>query len=107
MKMLSVAILWVPISRNSHCYLLVVMNYYTKWTGAILLRDPKTSAIADAVIKLCSSFGIPDILNPEQGKNFESILFNQILQAFGIHKTKTTAYHPQGDGMATVVISKV
>ena len=26
-------------------------------------------------------------------------LFHQVLQAFGIHKTRTTAYHQQGDGM--------
>ena len=32
-------------------------------------------------------------------RNFESTLFHQVLQAFGIHKTRTTAYHPQGDGM--------
>ena len=42
---------------------------------------------------------MPDVLHSDQGRNFESTLFHQVLQAFGIHKTRTTAYHPQSDGM--------
>ena len=98
-EMLAVDILEVPISRNNHRYLLVVMDYFTKWADAIPLRDQKAATIADAVVKICSSFGMPDILHSDQGRNFESTLFHQVLQAFGIHKTRTTAYHPQGDGM--------
>lgn len=75
------------------------MDYFTKWADAIPLCDQKAATIADAVVKICSSFGMPDILHSDQGRNFESILFHQVLQAFGIHKTRTTAYHPQGDGM--------
>ena len=98
-EMLAVDILEVPISRNNHRYLLVVMDYFTKWADAIPLRDQKATTITDAVVKICSSFGMPDILHSDQGRNFESTLFHQVLQAFGIHKTRTTAYHPQGDGM--------
>ena len=75
------------------------MDYFTKCADAIPLRDQKATTIADAVIKVCSSFGMPDVLHSDQGKNFESMFFNQVFQAFGIHKTRTTAHHPQGDGM--------
>ena len=51
------------------------------------------------LVKLFSAFGLPKILNSDQGRNFESILLRQTLEAFGIRKTHTTAYHPQGDGM--------
>ena len=39
------------------------------------------------------------ILHSDQGRNFESALLNKTLQAFGTDKSRTTAYHPQGDGM--------
>ena len=44
-------------------------------------------------------YGIPDILHSDQGTNFESTIFQQTLEAFGINKRRTTAYHPQCDGM--------
>ena len=97
--MLAVDILEVPVSQNNDRYLLVVIDYFTKWADAIPLCDQKATTIAYVVIKVCSSFGMPDILHSDQGRNFESTLFHQILQAFDIHKTRTTAYHPQYDGM--------
>ena len=98
-EMLAVDILEVPLSRNNHRYLLVVMDYFTKWADAIPLRNQKATTITDAVVKICSNFGMPKILHSDQGRNFESTLFNQVLEAFGIKKCRTTAYHPQGDGM--------
>ena len=63
------------------------------------LPNQKATSITKAIIKLCSSFGIPDVIHSDQGRNFESCLFREMLTAFGIEKSRTTAYHPQGDGM--------
>ena len=38
-------------------------------------------------------------LHSDQGRNFESSLLRSTPEAFGLKKTRTTAYHPQGDGM--------
>ena len=43
--------------------------------------------------------GLPDIVHSDQGQNFESTVLKQTLDAFGILKSHTTAYHPQGDGL--------
>ena len=64
-EMLAVDILEVPVSRNNHRYLLVVMDYFTKWADAIPLCDQKATTIADDVIKLCSNSGIPDVLHSD------------------------------------------
>ena len=98
-EMLAVDILEVPISRKNHRYLLVIMDYFTKWVDAVPLRDQTAVSVSDAIINLCSNFGIPTVIHSDQGRNFESSLFSQVLQAFGIQKSRTTAYHPQGDGM--------
>ena len=44
----------------------------------------------------CEKF---NILLSDQGCNFESTIFKQTLEAFGVTKVRTTAYHPQGDRM--------
>ena len=49
-EMLAVDILEVPLSRNNHPYLLVVMDYFTKWADAIPLRDQKAATVANAVV---------------------------------------------------------
>ena len=95
-EMLAADILEVPVSRQNHHYLLVVMDYFTKWVEAIPLHDQTAVSKAKAIIKICSTFGVPSILHSDQGCNFES---HQMLQAFGIKKSRTTAYHPQCDGM--------
>ena len=42
---------------------------------------------------------MPDAVHWDQGRNFESAILKQSLNAFGISKSHTTAYHPKGDGM--------
>ena len=44
-------------------------------------------------------YGLPTALHSDQGRNFESTKLQQTLDAFGIRKSRTTTYHPEGDGM--------
>ena len=95
-QMLAADILEVPISRHHNRYLLVVMVYFTKWAEAIPLRDQTAAFISAAVIKICCSFGVPDIVHSDQGKNFESHLFHQVLLAFDFQKSCTTTLSSTG-----------
>ena len=45
------------------------------------------------LIKVFSIYGIPQVVHSDQGRNFESTLLRQTLEAFGINKSR------QGDGM--------
>jgi len=42
---------------------------------------------------------LPQILHSDQGQNFKSAVLKQTLDALGMQKSRTTAYHPQGDGL--------
>ena len=46
-----------------------------------------------------AKYGLPTTLHSDQGRNFESSILHQTLEAFRIKKSRTTAYHPEGDGM--------
>lgn len=98
-QMVAIDILTVPLSSNGNKYLLVVQDYFTKWADAIPLPNQSASTITSALIKLFSTMGMPDIVHSDQGRNFESEILKQCLEAFGISKSHTTAYHPEGDGM--------
>ena len=98
-QMIAVDVLQVPLSSQNHKYLLVIQDYFTKWGEAIPMADQTAQRITTELVKLCSTLGLPQIVHSDQGRNFESTILQQTLQAFGVKKTRTTAYHPQGDGM--------
>jgi len=86
--MIAVDILEFPISTNNNRYMHVVQDYFTKWIDAIPLPNQ--------MAPLITTYGQPNI---DQRRIFESTMFRQALEAFGVAKVKTTAYHPQCDGM--------
>ena len=56
--------------------------------------------MAEVIIKeVVSRFGTPETIYTDQGRVFEAQVFRELLSRMGIHKTRTTPYHPQSDGM--------
>ena len=98
-EMVAVDVLEVPVSRHNNRYLLVIQDYMTKFAEAIPIPNQTAERITKELIKVFSRYGIPDILHSDQGKNFESTILRQTLDAFGMTKSRTTAYHPAGDGL--------
>ena len=97
--MVAIDILKVPVSANNNRYLLVIQDYFTKWVELVPIPDQTATCIVSAITKIFCSLGIPEVLHSGQGQNFESVLLQETLKAFGAKKSHTTAYHPQGDGL--------
>ena len=90
----------LPETFRGNKHLLVVMDHFIKWCEAFPTRDQKASTVADILVnRVFSRFGPPTITHSDQGRNFESNLMYEISRLMGIHKSRTTAYHPQGDGL--------
>ena len=54
--------------------------------------------MAYAVIDWIGQFGVMKILHSDQGRQFESVIIQEICQRFNIHKTCTTSLNPASDG---------
>jgi len=90
----------LPVTEAGNRYILVLSDYFTKWTQAFPLKDITAQTVADTLVNQCFSlFGMPRWLHSDQGSNFEAELFSQMCQLLDIRKTRTTPYHPQSDGM--------
>ena len=91
-QMIAVDILQVPLSSQNNRYLLVIQDYFTKWVEAIPLPDQTAKRITGELVKVFAKYGLPTTLHSDQGSNFESSILQQTLEAFGIKKSRTTAY---------------
>ena len=81
-------------------YILVICDYFSKWTQAFPLPDHTAKTVAETfVTKWVSLWGCPLSLHTDQGRDFESALFTETCELLGIDKTRTTPYHPSSDGL--------
>ena len=59
-------------------------DYFTKWAKAIPLPNQTAATITRELVKVFSNYALPEILHLDQGRNFESTLLQQTLDAFGV-----------------------
>ena len=90
----------LPETARGNKHLLVIMDHFTKWCEAFPTPDKKALTVAHILVtSVFSRFGPPLILHSDQGRNFENNLMYEFSRLIGIHKSRTTAYHPQCDGL--------
>ena len=51
------------------------------------------------VLQVCIIFGIPEAILTDQGTNFTSQVVESLWELWDVHTLRTTAYHPQADGI--------
>lgn len=89
-----------PISNQGNRYVLVVGDVFTKWIEAYGIPDQTARTVANIVVnEFIARWGIPLEIHSDQGKTFESQLFQHVCQLLEITKTRTTPYHPSSNGM--------
>ena len=90
----------LPIMENGNRYILVVSDYFTKWTEAFPMPNMESKTVAKIIVEqVVARFGTPRIIHSDQGRQFESELFGEMCSLLHIERTRTTPYHPQSDGM--------
>lgn len=78
---------------------LVITDVFSKYTQAIPTKDQRASTVAETLVRhWFHLFGPPCRIHSDQGRNFESNLIQQLCKIYNIQKSRTTPYHPQGNG---------
>ena len=88
----------LPKTKSGCQYLLTIMCASTRFPEAIPLRNIKTKTIVKALVKFFTFVGLPRSVQSDQGSNFMSGIFQQVMHELGIKQYKSSAYHPESQG---------
>ena len=88
----------LPKTREGNQYLLTIMCGNTRFPEAFSLRNIKAPKIVKALIKFFTLFVLPQSVQSDQGSNFMSGLFQEVMFQLGVKQFKSSAYHPQSQG---------
>ena len=90
----------LPRSEQGERFVLVIMDYFSKWVECFPTINMEAETVARVLIKeVFSRYGIPLEIHSDQGRSFENEVMRQLCDVLGILKTRTTPYRPQSDGM--------
>lgn len=89
----------LPTSEGKR-YLVTIIDRATRWPEAFPVENITAETVAKVIYEgWISRFGCPERITCDQGRQFESELFKNIMKRMGIEKIRTTAYHPQANGI--------
>ena len=96
-----IAIDFLTLGRPSDTWqnILVATDLFTRYSWAIPTRDQTAQTTVRALwTHIIQPFGCPARFHSDRGPNFESALMQQLCNVYGITKSRTTPYHPAGNG---------
>ncbi len=76
----------LPTTAEGNRYVLVSIDYATRWPEAIALRTTESTTIADQLMILFNRTGIPEEILTDCGRNFISRLMTELYKLLGVKR---------------------
>ena len=93
-----------PRATGNRRFVLVAINYFTKWAEAEALANIRDVDVKKFVWKnIITRFGVPDTLIFENGLQFDSRAFCNFCHDLGITNRYSTPAYPQSNGQAKAI----
>ena len=86
----------LEISNGEH--LLVVVDYYSRWREAILLKKTDVNHVVRSLEAIFATHGLPQTIRSDNGPPFASKDFEGFLEYLVIEHKKSVPYCPQSNG---------
>lgn len=83
----AIDITYIPL-RRSHMFLTAIIDWHSRYIVGWALSDTlETANIIQAVLVAVEQYGVPGIINSDQGSQFTSMEYRQLLLKYGIRQS--------------------
>ena len=90
-------------SYFGNAYILLAMNYVSKWVEAKAIRTNNAKVVVDFVkSNIVVRFGIPKAVISDRGTHFCNRVVEGLFKRYHVTHRVSTAYHPQTSGQAEI-----
>ena len=101
MELVCIDYLSLEMSKGRYEHILVITDHFTRYAMAVPTRNQKARTTARVLFdNFFAHYGFPAKLHSDKAQNFESRVIQHLCKVAGIKKTRTTPYHPMGNGQA-------
>ena len=88
----------LPLTQTRKRYIVVSVDWFTKWPEAKALETADAQTIAEFLyLDIICRHGVPTQITSDRGTEFCNELIAQMNRTYKIKHIRTTAYHPQGN----------
>ena len=88
-----------PKSSTSYSWILVATDYFAKWVEAIPTRNATSKVVNTFLLNnVVSRFGCLQKIVTDNAMCFRSEEFMKFYEKYGITRSTSSPYHPQGNG---------
>ena len=80
-------------------YILTIIDHFSRFAQTYALRNKEAKTVARHLFfDFMERFGAPARIMHDQGSEFENKLFHHLEGLTGVSRSRTTPYHPEGNG---------
>src|SRR6266542_1650100 len=90
----------LPITREGNRYIVVAMDYFSRWPKAKSLKVANADTVAMFLYEeIICRFGALRTLQSDRGTHFVNELIQRLTKRFKVKHSLSSPYHPQSNGL--------
>lgn len=98
-ELVSIDFLHLDKCAGGYEYILIIIDHFSRFAQAYATTSKSAKTVADKLFNdYAFKFGFPQRIHHDQGGEFQNQLLAQLKQTSGVLGSRTTPYHPEGNG---------